>query len=252
MNKQQIKKKKELILNIRKSVESQFNIIDESKEKFKVLMDVKFNNIYKNFNDVKQILSNEYFSKEDVLTVMRKLELVTSDIDSFIDLRGFITQDIYNTINRNNGYKKAMENYVNFLHTITPNIHLLELEYGKIQNQICELITESFNDLTDEAFSILDLKSFYDKALLDACFEAGKKNNKQNEIKEEEVVNNRHLKIYDYKEMNEFAIKNGFRQIRQTGSHLMFKKENIVVPIPQHTIGKGLSIAIQKQILNVA
>lgn len=59
-----------------------------------------------------------------------------------------------------------------------------------------------------------------------------------------------YLKIFDYKEMIDLAEKNEYKQIRQTGDHIIMqhKKSNKIVPIPAHELKYGLMLQIQKQI----
>lgn len=58
-------------------------------------------------------------------------------------------------------------------------------------------------------------------------------------------------KIYESKKLNRLLLENGFESIRQNGSHKIFHKDGFSIPVPQHSkdLGKGLSIAIQKQAL---
>ena len=61
--------------------------------------------------------------------------------------------------------------------------------------------------------------------------------------------NKKKSKIFDYKEMNRLAKLKGFETTHCNGSHMILRhidsKKSIVVP--QHSIGKGLSFKIQKQ-----
>lgn len=58
--------------------------------------------------------------------------------------------------------------------------------------------------------------------------------------------------ISSYKTLNRLAEKNGYSLHRVRGSHAIYKNHNgIIIPIPQHKIGKGLSIHIQKSILGI-
>lgn len=59
-----------------------------------------------------------------------------------------------------------------------------------------------------------------------------------------------HSYIADYKVLNKLANDNGFSYVRSNGDHGIFRNENgSVVVIPQgRTIGKGLSLKIQKSI----
>lgn len=55
--------------------------------------------------------------------------------------------------------------------------------------------------------------------------------------------------IDDYKRLNKLAADNGFEYVRSKGDHGIFKNDNGLVVIPQgRSIGKGLSIKIQKAI----
>lgn len=56
-------------------------------------------------------------------------------------------------------------------------------------------------------------------------------------------------KIFDYKKMNKLFRDNGWYEDRQTGDHKIFKNEDgKSVPVPQHSLGLGLSSKIQKSI----
>lgn len=57
-------------------------------------------------------------------------------------------------------------------------------------------------------------------------------------------------KIFDYKEMESLALKNGFSYKWSNGSHNIYEhnKSKKIVVIPAHELGLGLSIKIQKQI----
>ena len=50
--------------------------------------------------------------------------------------------------------------------------------------------------------------------------------------------------------MIDLAEKNEYKQIRQTGEHIIMqhKKSNKIVPIPAHELKYGLMLQIQKQI----
>lgn len=59
-----------------------------------------------------------------------------------------------------------------------------------------------------------------------------------------------YFKIFDYKEMIDLAEKNEYKQVRQSGDHIIMQhnKTNKIVPIPAHELKYGLMIQIQKQI----
>jgi len=58
------------------------------------------------------------------------------------------------------------------------------------------------------------------------------------------------MRIFDYKEMISLAEKNEYKQVRQTGDHIIMqhKTTNKIVPIPAHELKYGLMLQIQKQI----
>ncbi len=57
-------------------------------------------------------------------------------------------------------------------------------------------------------------------------------------------------KIFDYKDMIDLAEKHEYKQVRQSGDHIIMqhKKTNKIVPIPAHELKYGLMLQIQKQI----
>lgn len=59
-----------------------------------------------------------------------------------------------------------------------------------------------------------------------------------------------YCKIFDYKDMIDLAEKNEYKQIRQSGDHIIMqhKKTNKIVPIPAHELKYGIMLQIQKQI----
>lgn len=64
----------------------------------------------------------------------------------------------------------------------------------------------------------------------------------------EEIDKKDYKKIFDYKKLNKLIKGNGFEEVRQTGDHKIFSDGIKSIPIPQKTIGKGLSLKIQRQI----
>lgn len=59
-----------------------------------------------------------------------------------------------------------------------------------------------------------------------------------------------YFKIFDYKEMISLAEENEYKQVRQSGDHIIMqhKTTNKIVPIPAHELKYGLMLQIQKQI----
>ena len=64
------------------------------------------------------------------------------------------------------------------------------------------------------------------------------------------AIKTRNKKILDYKEIDRIIKTSGFKPVRQKGSHKIYSNfEGESIPVPQHSLGKGLSNKIQKQIL---
>lgn len=80
---------------------------------------------------------------------------------------------------------------------------------------------------------------------------ANRKINRLRDKKQEQIKHKKkYRKIFDYKEMVRLAEKNNFEYVRSNGDHdiYMHKDTYKVVVIPQHNLGYGLMIDIQKQI----
>lgn len=72
-------------------------------------------------------------------------------------------------------------------------------------------------------------------------------------FKEEKVKldkNFEYKNIYDYKDMCKLAIENGYVWERTSGDHLIYKHSQScrIIIIPAHSLKRGLSLSIQKQI----
>ena len=64
------------------------------------------------------------------------------------------------------------------------------------------------------------------------------------------AIKTRNKKILDYKEIDRIIKTSGFKPVRQKGSHKIYSNlEGKSIPVPQHSLGKGLTCKIQKQIL---
>ncbi|MGH4138340.1 type II toxin-antitoxin system HicA family toxin [Clostridium sp.] len=64
------------------------------------------------------------------------------------------------------------------------------------------------------------------------------------------AIKTRNKKILDYKEIDRIIKTSGFKTVRQKGSHKIYCNfEGESITVPQHSLGKGLSNKIQKQIL---
>ncbi|MGK0467748.1 type II toxin-antitoxin system HicA family toxin, partial [Clostridium sp.] len=64
------------------------------------------------------------------------------------------------------------------------------------------------------------------------------------------ALNAQYKKILNYREIDKIIKTSGFKPTRQKGSHKIYSNfEGESIPVPQHSLGKGLSYKIQKQIL---
>lgn len=73
------------------------------------------------------------------------------------------------------------------------------------------------------------------------------------QVREEALRVDKNFKIkniYSYKDMCDLAVENGYNYLRSSGDHLIYKHDKScrIVVIPAHTLTRGLSIEIQKQI----
>lgn len=66
---------------------------------------------------------------------------------------------------------------------------------------------------------------------------------------EEKIKESKNTKIFNYKEMNKLAKLKGYVADRFSGDHLILvhKESNKGIVVPQHSLGKGISFKIQKQ-----
>ena len=119
----------------------------------------------------------------------------------------------------------------------------LDILNSKFYNKIHTLIQEEFEsyeeiyaDRSDELFLlIMQLLSLYD-------------DEDEIDIQKEDVK--RYSYIESYKEMNKLAIQKGYIYKSSKGDHAKYehKESSKCVIIPQHKLGYGISLAIQKQL----
>jgi predicted RNA binding protein YcfA (HicA-like mRNA interferase family) len=66
---------------------------------------------------------------------------------------------------------------------------------------------------------------------------------------EVESTNNQLIKMTELDDVVEFLESLGFEKVRQTGSHMMFKFNGCVIPVPNHgkEFNSGLAYEIQRQ-----
>lgn len=71
------------------------------------------------------------------------------------------------------------------------------------------------------------------------------------ELEEMKKERQKHSKIFNYKDMVSYAIKNNCEQVRVSGDHLIFRNKltGIAFPIPAHSLGIGLQQKIKRQVI---
>ncbi len=51
-------------------------------------------------------------------------------------------------------------------------------------------------------------------------------------------------------ELHRLALRNGWKKLRQSGSHIIYEKKGVIYPVPYHgskEVGKGLEKKIKKE-----
>lgn len=134
--------------------------------------------------------------------------------------------------------------------------HRFKLEHKKLQNTAIALQTRYLNDNYKELNRELTAISEYCHDSLIAYGKSPRVIQEINEIEQIavdlEVVNNNTFKTDKAKDLIELAVNNGYKEVRITGSHHIFKHGNgniVVIPIHGGKVNMGLSMAIGKQIL---
>lgn len=126
----------------------------------------------------------------------------------------------------------------------------LQLWLAKMQNQMLDLSNYLNEGLAQEFFDSSE----------ELCMTVGEHLSNQfiktffNNVKEnqnvDDIIDNKMLNIYDWKDMEELALNNNYKYKYSNGSHRIYEHSNThkIIVIPSHNLGKGLSIKIQKQI----
>ncbi|MGL5067244.1 MAG: type II toxin-antitoxin system HicA family toxin [Sarcina sp.] len=243
-----MKKKRELINNIRESVLNQLRGLDKEKvglvryeNSVKKLSYLVLENIENDIENIKD--------KSDIDIIIDDLSLILKRFNNLMELTKDEIEQANVKIIKNKGTTFSIINLANYLMEKGIKEQIIKLEFEKIERQIKEIILD-YLSLSEEINEIHKLIVSYIPIILEI-------NNsfldEKEDIKLDEVFNNKkYKKIFDYREMNNLMIERGFNPVRQTGSHLIYSNNNISIPVPQHTIGKGLSIAIQKQLLKAS
>lgn len=239
-----------------------------------------FSSIYEN---IKEDIENQAYV--DMLTYLRSDEFPN---DTNMDAPSIILAVVFNTYFNSliQEYSKISSNYLSIIlkeksddlsstdcfielvhldrNFISASSHrlkrLLEMSYDTCMYLNDMFFDEYFysisNYIKDDILNIVyDTISFLFDGLteedLDELFEELGSKDDEEVIEEGDKVKLDY--IDDYKRLNKLAIDNGFEYIRSKGDHGIYKNKNGLVVIPQgRSIGKGLSIKIQKSILSLA
>ena len=224
---------------------------------------------------------NYYFSKlnsiqqaiDTLYSSLEREDFVKHDRATFIAIENMLLDKIIEVLNdyneNSNSYVLSIGRKASYESTIFENfmieycttllsrgvdIERIRLEDKKIKHTLAKRYVELLNSLADSMnkqfygyilYLQESLKYFREHYTIDV--DAPKQQDIEVEI-EREV----YAKITDRHELEELALANGFRLKRITGSHHVYENaEGKVKVIPMHNIDiqKGLSHAIQKQIM---
>ena len=128
----------------------------------------------------------------------------------------------------------------------------LNLEYRKIQNTAVSRVQRFYNlnysEICEELRSI-------SRFAHDSLIAYGNSRVIVDEVEIEEIeievesTNNQLIKMTELDDVVEFLESLGFEKVRQTGSHMMFKMNGCVIPVPNHgkEFNSGLAYEIQRQ-----
>lgn len=180
----------------------------------------------------------------DYLVVPRIQELFKEEcccILSSLD-KGFLTKSGHRL---SSIFRKLKDNF-SYLHDEFSDVCLYTL-YNRYEDMLVDKISEVSSD-------VLYSKDFSDE-FLDLIFDylrgsLGELDIEDTCIEEDDLGKLNY--ISDYKKLNKLAVDNGFEFVRCKGDHGIYKSESGIVVIPQgRTVGKGLSIKIQKAIYSL-
>ncbi|MGL4572776.1 MAG: type II toxin-antitoxin system HicA family toxin [Clostridium sp.] len=205
-------------------------------------------------NDQISILNHffyEYEKDKHIKTAMSYVSIEESVIFSIEVMISNIFND-YRRYTNNLGYINPLMTILSICKALERNRFLREKNLLKRNLQeVDTTIKKYFSDnyifiVMQKIEEIYELIKFHHVKLEKFLLENKKKEN----IIEAENIKKvfKKTKIFDFKEMNNLLIQNGFEPIRQKGSHKMFSNGEYTIPVPQHKLGKGLSFEIQSQI----
>ena len=147
---------------------------------------------------------------------------------------------------------EAMEEMLNEFSKLGIGYHRAVLEHKKVFNSAVSRMqrylnlnyNEVCNDLKEICrFSIDSMLDYNSTRVIN-------KNEMENEEIEIEIVeNNKLIKMTELNEVVEFLESLGFKKVRQTGSHMMYKLNGFIIPVPNHgkEFNSGLAYEIQRQ-----
>ncbi|HEX9027113.1 MAG TPA: type II toxin-antitoxin system HicA family toxin [Clostridium sp.] len=247
---------------------------------------IKFNQLEKeNTDKVIDIIAKFDKYKNDMLDdVYTKAHNLKYLIDNFIDkldVDVIMTDIMYEEAgNFFDSYNEIKDEFENVMHHVKDYIYVIGREIRELQYKMIE-ITEKYirtnkeYDLLNKRIEIFGKKLFNISISLDthsvneSCIlgeirevlnimhkiimaKLDKEIQDEYKLIEQLKQNQKkdYFKIFDYKEMVDLAEKHEYKQVRQSGDHIIMqhKKTNKIVPIPAHELKYGLMLQIQKQI----
>ena len=130
------------------------------------------------------------------------------------------------------------------------------LEVRKISHYQVVRLAEHLNMVVDYVYELAVKKLSMNVDLFNDLVDKIEEQENEEYVSDENIDSNNSLrkeKITDVKRMIEVVMDNGYSEIRQTGSHKIFKNDNgKIVTVPYHTnkdFHTGLGYAIQKQVV---
>lgn len=227
------------------------SIIPQITAYFEELGTTSYNKVIKDSNEIKEMLRCKY-NKDEIDTKRNKVETLLSELIDYIGYYftlGFIDSKEFHII---------LNDCIELVTPVMDEMMLLsascKIFNNKVGLQTFFKMKKAFNELPKlinlAMFEIMEPYLFYieDEVsnLSSFIFKYEQKINPLDKIRE--IKNNYKIEnIYNYKELNRKLEKLGFKYVRQTGDHRIFKNNNgNSLSVPQHTLGKGLSRKIQK------
>lgn len=180
----------------------------------------------------------------------------------FLDRYSIFMNDVRNSVDNYITlipmYTSEMKSFINSLMLVLRQntISCAEIVVSDMIDRYSDRLKQGLSDMYDHFQSKLEfnsLLSFDDSFLFedDSFLSEIDENFNLYEEAEEYVKSAQYKYVGDYKALNKYAISKGFEMVRCKGDHGIFKHRvyGTCVVIPQsRTVGKGLSIKIQKNI----